>query len=1177
MSVILKRDRIYLESLIVIGFKLYPKCMIYFDKTFTSLFGKNGVGKTTLLDAIQIGLIANQHYTKFNITTQKDDRSLGDYMYGSAGYIVFNINSAENTAHINHKISFGIRLLKNPDMKVDIKPFAIENVKVIPDDFFDGNLLLDNFQILTKHLLNKYPEMRFQNFQTITEYHNYLYEKGILAINISSRISEFSTLYRSISTGILRQGKKMIKDMLSTGDSSPRKLIYSLTKSIKQRGIIVRKISQIKMIKEEISNLEEAAKEYYDKAIKYFSNQLNVYTSKLENAKTEIIDKETIIKKQNVEIEKINKILDKKSKELKFNEEQLEKLLLNISDLERNFRAYEQYSSISNELKKIQSELIEIQKVYKKLYDELTKKQELIAELKSKKHTLEIEKAKIEGELKALSYHYKNYLEFQKHFQKMLEITKEKVDNLTDFERVLNYWEQVSKDIENLHFFKKEYDALLEKLEYHRKASTLKNKLKSIGITFTSKEELQKIAKAKESEIFNLKKQKEAYKEEIIEKNREVNELLKGKIVLPDTLKNFKGKFLYKMFDNVSLEESEKLESILGELKYAAILEHPDEIYSYAKGNRRLYFINKKDINIDDFIAESVNDGYLVTDKNSPNIIRFEPKPKYPIIGEKSRKQKADALLNEIKVLEKEIDEIEQKILSNSNILNDINNLIYIFEYLDMAHLENEVQEKQKQIELIEEKSFIYKKIKNDFTIIQRLKSYYARDDYKQEYLKASDKLEKIKEEFIIIQEEVKKIEKELQAAEVQYTKAEKDIQDVERRKYELEATKKQLENEYPMEILKGEIDFTEIEVLHREKEKLKNVKEKLQNEIDELKDKRRKIEYRQEKLVEEIKRLKENIQIYEEKLHKINEEANSLIKEDISPKQFNITESEFYKSKGVFEKELENFLKKHEKNYPESSGILEQFNDAVVKVFPNFQSLSKLQEDLEKLNVQLLQIEEDIKAVIGNFKTGIEENIYKIKSTLRKLNNDLKSVRFGKIRQIRLRVEERSAYHKLQKIHQSGSIMSLLESDNVDFEEFIKELGKNLGYNRAQVTENDVLDYKNYFDIEIELFDEFGNLRNRGLSNGENLGTNIVIVLSMLTRLSDESLKNKMLPIVLDEADRLDADSLNTLYEIAKNWGLQLIVALPNLPNFNKGMHYHLISGENGVVMPHVRFELNN
>jgi chromosome partition protein MukB len=168
----------------------------------------------------------------------------------------------------------------------------------------------------------------------------------------------------------------------------------------------------------------------------------------------------------------------------------------------------------------------------------------------------------------------------------------------------------------------------------------------------------------------------------------------------------------------------------------------------------------------------------------------------------------------------------------------------------------------------------------------------------------------------------------------------------------------------------------------------------------------------------------------------------------------------------------------------------------------------------------------------------------------------------------VRLKVQERSAYHKLQKIHQSGSIMSLLESENIDFEEFIKELGKNLGYNKAQVTENDVLDYKNYFDIEIELYDESGNLRDRGLSNGENLGTNIVVV---------ESINNKMLPIVLDEADRLDSDSLNTLYEIALTWGLQLIVALPNLPNFNKGMHYHLISGDGGVVMPHVRFEMDN
>jgi len=141
MSVVLTKNEKYIGSVIIIGFKLYPKCIIKLDKTFTSIFGKNGVGKTTLLDAIQVALIANQNYTKFNITTQKDDRSLSDYMLDNAGYIVFNTNA---------NIAFGIRLLKNPDMKVDIRPFAFENVTLEPNDFLKDNRLIDNLQELKK-------------------------------------------------------------------------------------------------------------------------------------------------------------------------------------------------------------------------------------------------------------------------------------------------------------------------------------------------------------------------------------------------------------------------------------------------------------------------------------------------------------------------------------------------------------------------------------------------------------------------------------------------------------------------------------------------------------------------------------------------------------------------------------------------------------------------------------------------------------------------------------------------------------------------------------------------------------------------------------------------------------------------------------------------------------------
>ncbi|AEI14591.1 hypothetical protein Flexsi_0930 [Flexistipes sinusarabici DSM 4947] len=1180
MGVKLEKESIYLDSLVIVGFNLYPKCIIHFDKTFTSLFGKNGVGKTTLLDAIQTGLIANQQYTKFNVTTQKDDRSLGDYMLGSAGYIFFNINKfqqhyAGRAAENSKTLSFGIRLIKNPDTKVDIKPIALENVTVAPDDFFEGNRLIENLAQLNKHLLSKYPNLEFRNFQTVTEYHQYLYNRGVLAINISSKISEFSTLYRSISTGILRQGKKMIKDVLSSTDSSPKKLIQSLTKSIRQRSEVVRKIERIKAIRDEVYALEEAANKYHDNCVKYYSDQLNKSIAKLESMKTKLSKNNDTIENHNRKLEIINADIDEKNAHLQDTEEQLEKLLQNISDFERSYAAFEEYTELLKTSAENENRLKELTEKIRELENNISVKKQHLEDIFQSKNFAEKDKIKIEGELKALSVNYENYNNFIKYLQNVTFYTKDRIDTVTDFEKMLDHWNQISRDIESLPFLKKEYKNLTEKLKIHNKAVSIKNRLSS-DISFESKEELNTEGKTLESELYTLKKETEE-KEHIVENiDKEINELLKGKIVLPEALKNFNGQFLYKKFDDIPLDESEKLESLLGDMKYAAVVSDSKDIYDYANGSDKLFFVTE-DIDTGKYSVEKLQDGYLIHDSKEPSVKRYEPAPKYPVIGEKSRKARVEALRQDIKEIKTLIEKNNRRMQTVSTLLKDIYELDHIFDYLYLKNLTDEADELKKQIEYIEEKSFVFNKVKDDFQQILRLKYYFGRSDYKDDYEKAKKELTEIKKQIKNLDKDYSELRSKINELESLLDKEKNEFHKAEKIYNKNITIKERLEDEFPRDILLGKVDFSEIETLRKEKSRMSELKNSYSKDIDRLKDERREIQSEQKRLVDEITRLRDDIEVYEEKISHYKEVSLELTGDELSPKTFDISDASFYESRGIFEKEMTSFLHKYDKDMPKTPNILDKFNETVVKVFPNFQSLTKLQEDLEKLNVQLLQIEDEIKQVIGNFKSGIEENIFRVKRTLRKLNSDLENVHFGKIRQIKLRVEERPAYHKLQHIHQSDSIMSLLESEDVDFDAFIKDLGRSLGYSRSQVNEDDVLDYRNYFDIEIDLFDNSGNRRNKGLSNGENLGTNIVIVLSMLTRFSEESLKDKMLPIVLDEADRLDVDSINTLYEIAENWGLQLIVALPNIPNFNRGMHYHLIASENGVVMPHTRFEGEN
>jgi len=104
----------------------------------------------------------------------------------------------------------------------------------------------------------------------------------------------------------------MIKDVLSTDDTNPKRLIANLNDSIRQRSHIVRKIKEIKEIKDEISSLEIATNRYHDIGVRFYSNKLNTYLSRLNLAQQDVINTENHIEKLNVSLEEIKEELIKK-------------------------------------------------------------------------------------------------------------------------------------------------------------------------------------------------------------------------------------------------------------------------------------------------------------------------------------------------------------------------------------------------------------------------------------------------------------------------------------------------------------------------------------------------------------------------------------------------------------------------------------------------------------------------------------------------------------------------------------------------------------------------------------------------------------------------------------------------------------------------------------------------
>jgi len=1159
------KSKTYIDSVIIIGFKLYPNCIFKLDDTFNSIFGKNGVGKTTILDAIQVGIIANQHYIKFNVTTHKDDRTLGDYMYSHTGYILFNVGGTPK------KYAFGVRLLKQPDGKVEIKTMVVENTHLTNNDFFNGTMLYTDLNQLHRNIINNYPYATVNFPESIAEYHTYLYEKNIVGINISSKISEFSALYRSISTGILQQSNKILKDILAPPDGKSRNLIETLSKSIKQRNIINQKIIEIREIIKEVQNLIDVSNRYIMISYKYFCTEFNRLIGEKKLLSDEIDNAESELKKLDLELIDYTNRIEAKSSELLTVNSELYKIIENISNTEKHLKAHKDYIEIKNSIKesnkKLENFTLTLEEILKKkheLYNRIDSINPEIIELNEHKSSL---KYKI-GDLKE---HVKKLNELKKHISILentlfIKLTHKNID------QEIRHWQEIGEKIRNITLINQQINTLEEQISLHKKALTILDDLKRYGLTIEKQDDISATLNKEERRIYELKN---TIDNKTLEKKRletKIETLLKGRIDLPDVLKNYHGRFLYREFNEIPIEESIRIESSLGELKKAVVFK--DDIDSdLLRGKDRLYFISEKALEkVVPPVLQEYQDGFLMED--SDGILRYEPKPEFPTIGEVSRKKTAEALKKEIELLEADLKNLHNELLERNLIKEKLTNLISIYEYTEKKDLIEKYEHLIRERDYLESKIQIYNKIKASLDIIKQLISYFGRDDYLHD-------LEESQRSFDEITNKIKILEKSSSELKTDYEKnteienqTKEKIDLLKRDINKLEGKKEQLETNFPLKVLNGEIDFNVKDSLILEKDALIDRQNRLTKVLDSLKDEKRKLEYHQtittNKLRDNIEKLK---YIEDVTLNLTTEFSLYFNNKTLEPINYNVKKEEFYKLKGVFEEKLSEFLKKNKKDEPTITYIEDKLNESILKVYPYFQSLSKLEDQLNELSRKLKDIETEIKSAIGNFKNNIDQNILKIKGNLHSTNKDLSAIKFGRIRSINISVKEREAYYKLQKVYENNSILSLLESDSIEYDTFVKELAKNLGYSRTIPTDEDILDYRNYFDIFIELKDEHNQTRTKGLSNGENLGTNILIVLAMLTRFIDGSISNKVLPILLDEADRLDSDSIKTLYEIAEEWGLQMIVALPNIPNFNKGIHYQLIAQDNGIVSIHTRF----
>ncbi len=245
--------------------------------------------------------------------------------------------------------------------------------------------------------------------------------------------------------------------------------------------------------------------------------------------------------------------------------------------------------------------------------------------------------------------------------------------------------------------------------------------------------------------------------------------------------------------------------------------------------------------------------------------------------------------------------------------------------------------------------------------------------------------------------------------------------------------------------------------------------------------------------------------------------------------------------------------------------------------------------EAIEEMEIELSRLADELKQREAHLSLSSTEVAAKITNIIRReqnrirvLNQGLQNITFGQVRGVRLNVNVREAYARLLNAlgDQATLHQDLFADGEITFSEAMAKLFQRLnphidqGERSHQILGEALLDYRNYLELEIEVqrgVDGWLRAESGALSTGEAIGTGQAILLMVLQSWEEDAKRLRakdILPcrlLFLDEAARLDAKSIATLFELCERQDMQLLIAAPENISPEKGTTYKLIRKVHG------------
>ncbi|KNC08940.1 cell division protein MukB [Klebsiella sp. RIT-PI-d] len=256
---------------------------------------------------------------------------------------------------------------------------------------------------------------------------------------------------------------------------------------------------------------------------------------------------------------------------------------------------------------------------------------------------------------------------------------------------------------------------------------------------------------------------------------------------------------------------------------------------------------------------------------------------------------------------------------------------------------------------------------------------------------------------------------------------------------------------------------------------------------------------------------------------------------------------------------------------------LRERIRQDIIRTDDPVEAIEQMEIELSRLTEELTSREQKLAISSKSAANIIRKTIQREQNRIRMLNQGLQSVSFGQVNSVRLNVNVREAHATLLDVlsEQHEQHQDLFNSNRLTFSEALAKLYQRLnphidmGQRTPQTIGEELLDYRNYLEMEVEVnrgSDGWLRAESGALSTGEAIGTGMSILVMVVQSWEDESrrLRGKDISpcrlLFLDEAARLDARSIATLFELCDRLEMQLIIAAPENISPEKGTTYKLV-----------------